>query len=168
MSWSENMAKSEQNLTKMQLEAAALMVLGSSAVAVAKKLKVGTSSIYRWARLPAFKAQLEAGRKEVFSQAVGALKAASGTAVDRLVAIMKAEDLAEARRAATTILELGFRAKELDEFEARILALEAHLAGQGLLYEVSEAFLPATDQLSAARPGARSQGVKKSDARASE
>ncbi|MEN6560087.1 MAG: hypothetical protein ABFD52_04855 [Acidobacteriota bacterium] len=160
--------KTEKPLTKMQLDAVVLLVQGLTAVDAAKKLAVGKSSVYRWAQLPAFKARLEAGRREIFAEATGQLRAASGKAVERLIAIMKSDDLADARLAATTILEFGFRTLEQDEFEARIRALEMNLAGRGLIYEVTEAFLPETEHESNAGPETGGLKVKITDVDESE
>ena len=159
------MAKSERvpekGLTKLQLDAVALILEGNSLAEAARKLRVGTSTLYRWAHTDAFKEQLDAGRRVIFDEAIGRIKAASGKAVDKLVSVMRGPDLAEARKAATTILELGFRSKEMLEFEARIAALERMPPGSGMIYEISEQFFPVMDSASRGLPEDEAGSVEK-------
>lgn len=169
------MGKSNDILTKAQINLAVLMLDGQSVTAAARRLGVSKSAAYRWTKLSAFKERLEEGQRAMFSEAIGQLKAASGKAVEKLVKVMGSVDEGEARRAATTILELGFRAKELDEFEARmsthearILVLETQGPGGEMVYELSERFLPVVMERQSIKDiRAAADRVKKPDARAS-
>lgn len=165
------MGKINGLLTKAQVDLAVLMLEGLSVSAAAKKIGASKSAAYRWTKLPAFVKRLEDGRRTMFAEAIGNLKAASGKAVEKLVNVMGSDDEGEARRAATTILEFGFRAKEIEEFEARIAALEARgpggWPGGGPVYQISERFLPDMERQSTDGLGTAAGSVGKPDAQAS-
>jgi len=152
----KNDTLSRKGLTKKQLQVIVLMLEEHSITAAARKAGIGKSTVYRWLKVPAFKERLESGRRAMFAEAIDALKAAAGKAVDRLVRVVGSKDEGEARRAATTVLELGFRAVEIDEYEGRISALEASVAGSMRRGE--------TDRLTGGFPKAGTHRVRKSGA----
>lgn len=142
-------------LSKKQIEVIRLILNENSITAAARKAGIGKSTVYRWLKRRVFKERLETSRAAVFAEAIAALKAAAGAAVDKLVLIMGSKDEGESRRAATTVLELSFKAVEIDEYETRISTLEDRIAGG------------ATDRGSGGPPKGRPFPGKKSDALAS-
>ena len=94
----------------------------------ARAANVSPGAVYRLLKNPAFAEALEAGRKEVFSDALRRLKGSASVAIDRLVAIIEGKDAEGARKAAGTLLTLSLKAHELIELEATVEELEGLVA----------------------------------------
>ena len=96
----------------------------------ARAAGVDERTLYRWLKDPAFAAVYRSARREATQQALAQLQRQSGEAVKTLVSIMKnARQPAAARiAAAAKVLDLAVKTLELDDFEARLAALEARYA----------------------------------------
>jgi AcrR family transcriptional regulator len=94
----------------------------------ARAAGVSPGAVYRLLKNSAFSAALEAGRKEVFSDALRRLKGSANAAIDRLVGIVEGQDPEEARKAAGTLLAMSLKAHELIEVEGKIAELEGLVA----------------------------------------
>ena len=79
--------------------------------AAATKAGVSEATLQRWLRLPEFQAAYRQSRRELVEGAVGRLQAATGQAVDTLLAVAKngAKD-GDRVRAAVALLDHAFRA----------------------------------------------------------
>src|SRR6516162_1710221 len=81
--------------------------------AAATKAGISEASVQRWLRLPEFQAAYRQARRELVEGAVGRIQAATGQAVDTLLAVAKdgAKD-GDRVRAAVALLEHAFRGVE--------------------------------------------------------
>lgn len=100
----------------------------------AKKIGISEDQLYLWLREdPEFKAQVDKMRSElcerVFKEAIETLKNSMTKAVTTLVALLDRHDYPAVQRAAANdILTHVQKFKELQDFEERILKLEARAA----------------------------------------
>jgi hypothetical protein len=118
-------------------EAAILALLAEPTVAkAAEAVGVSPETLWRWLRLPEFKARYHEARREALNVGLTRLQGAASQAVDVLVAVMAdAEERASTRvSAAKTVLDLAVKIAELQELELRVAALES---GQTARYEVT-------------------------------
>jgi hypothetical protein len=78
--------------------------------AAAAKAGVSEATVQRWLHLPGFQAAYRKARRELVEAAVGRVQAATGHAVDTLLAVAKngAKD-SDRVRAAVALLDYGFR-----------------------------------------------------------
>lgn len=92
----------------------------------AEKAGIGVATLFRWMNDTEFDAQYQEAKNLAFSQAINRLQQSTGKAVDTLNTVMDDADAPPASRvsAAKTILELGIKVREQDEFEKRISELE--------------------------------------------
>lgn len=90
----------------------------------AKLAGVSRETVYRWMREDAFQTALMEARREMRSTAIAELQAATAAAVGALRRNLAAGVPTVEVSAARAILEYGFRAKELEEFESRLAVLE--------------------------------------------
>src|SRR5262249_47963459 len=88
---------------------------------------IGDVTAWRWMKDEGFQDAYRAARREVVQHAITQVQQATGEAVETLCTVMRdAEAPARARvSAARAILETAIKAVELEDLEARIIALEA-------------------------------------------
>ncbi|HBQ26326.1 MAG TPA: hypothetical protein DD791_08030 [Syntrophomonas sp.] len=98
----------------------------------AAKVKIGTTTAFRWLQEPDFQREYQEARKQAVSQAIAQLQQATTHAVATLVEIMSDQEATPASRvsAAKTVLEMSMKAIELDDLANRIERLEQALEGQ--------------------------------------
>ena len=99
-----------QKLTgKQEALIAALLTEPTHAAAVAKA-GVSESTLHRWFHLPEFQAAYRQARRELVEAAIGRIQAATGQAVDTLLAVAKnGEKDGDRVRAAVALLDHAFR-----------------------------------------------------------
>jgi hypothetical protein len=91
----------------------------------AKQAGIALITGRRWLRDPAFLEQFSQVRQESMRHVVARVQQASGQAVDTLCKVQVSSESDAARvAAARTLLDLSFRIQEVEELEARIVALE--------------------------------------------
>lgn len=92
----------------------------------AEKAGIGQATLFRWMQDPEFDEQYRTAKGLAFTQAINRLQQSTGKAVDTLNEVMDDGDAPPASRvsAAKTILELGIKVREQDEFEKRLAELE--------------------------------------------
>lgn len=115
------------NGRKKSYERAALALLEHPTVAeAAHSVEVSETTLYRWMNEVEFQDVYRAARREVVRHSVARLQRACRTAVDTLTDVMEcSESPASARvTAARAVLEMAFKAVELEDIEARVTALE--------------------------------------------
>lgn len=108
-------------------ESAIAALLSAPTVAQAATVAgIGEGTLWRWLALPTFQTQYRAARREVVGHAVARLQAACRAAVDTLESVMANGEAAPASRvsAARAVLEMAFKAVELDDLAVRVEALE--------------------------------------------
>jgi hypothetical protein len=99
----------------------------------AKKTGIGVTTAFRWLQDPEFQEQYREARRMAVSQAISQLQQASSEAVQTLKAVMADEEAPPASRvsAAKTVLEMSFKAVELEDLAQRIEKLEQSLNKDG-------------------------------------
>jgi hypothetical protein len=92
---------------------------------------VGEATLRRWLQQESFQAAYRQARREAIGQAIARLQQVTTTAVTTLEAVMTDPGAKESARvtAARAVLELAIRAVELEDLEARMVALEQVVAG---------------------------------------
>lgn len=116
-----------EELTPQQAQALAALLSGLKVDAVARRVKVDRTTVWRWTQEPAFAAEYAAGRRAAVAQATTMLQAQAAAAVDVLVSLMNDKQLSASirLRAAQTVYEQSVKAIELDDVVQRLEALEA-------------------------------------------
>lgn len=100
---------------------------GQTIVAAAKSAGVSERTVRRRLQEPGFRQEVQATRTQMVSEATGFLARASSGAAATLVHLLKAESEQVRLGAARSILELGARLREGEEFERRLASLEEML-----------------------------------------
>jgi hypothetical protein len=92
---------------------------------------IGEVTAWRWLKDATFQATYREARRQVVQQAIVQVQQATGEAVETLRQVMQAADAPASAKvsAAKTILETAVKAVELEDLEARIVALEAAQKG---------------------------------------
>jgi hypothetical protein len=90
---------------------------------------ISETTLWRWLRDPDFKDAYRKARSDALAQATARLQTLTGAAVEALAEIVGNERVSPHVRlsAASKILEMAFKAAEIDELQARLEKLEAHL-----------------------------------------
>jgi hypothetical protein len=117
----------EKVLTGGQSKVLALLAGGATIEAAASASKVNPATVHAWLKKEPFVGAYKAATSAVIEHATNQLKSATGEAVSTLRAVASDIEAPASSRvsAARTILELAYRAVEIDELAARIEALEA-------------------------------------------
>jgi hypothetical protein len=103
----------------------------SSVPKAAVSLGMSEATIWRRLKDPTFQDALREARREAFSRSIARLEQASSAAVTTLLRIMAdgTKPAATRVRAAVSVLELAFRATELEDIQTRIRHIEEALQG---------------------------------------
>ena len=119
------MAGSTEKLTHKQEEAIIALLTNRSTEDAAKAVNVGARTLYRWLKDPDFEAGLRAARRMAFMQSVARLQQMCSAAVSTLGKVMvdPATPPATKVRAADSILNHSAKAIEIEDIEARVVAL---------------------------------------------
>jgi DNA-binding MurR/RpiR family transcriptional regulator len=108
-------------------EAAIAALLAEPTIeSAAKAAGVSGATLWRWMQEPGFDAEYRRARRASLGQAISQLQAASSAAVKALRAVAEDGAAPPAARvsAARAVLEIGIRAIEVEDLEARISQLE--------------------------------------------
>ncbi|NPV90532.1 MAG: transposase family protein [Firmicutes bacterium] len=110
---------------KMEAAIAALLVAPTIADAAAV-VGVHEQSLWRWLQREDFQERYREAKRQAVNQAVALLQQACSEAVETLRRIMADDEATASARvaAARTVLEMGLKAVEVEELEARITAIE--------------------------------------------
>jgi hypothetical protein len=97
--------------------------------AAASSADISETTLWRWLRDPDFKDAYRKARSDALAQATARLQTLTGAAVEALAEIVGNENVGPHVRlsAASKILEMAYKAAEIDELQARLEKLEAHL-----------------------------------------
>jgi transposase len=120
------MTDNGQKITQRQERAIAVLIASPTIREAAESLRVNEVTLYRWLREREFQAAYRQARREVVAQAVARLQEACSTAVNTLIEVMGDGEAPCSSRvtAAKSVLELAFKAVELEDLDARVTALE--------------------------------------------
>ncbi|QDU23607.1 hypothetical protein [Urbifossiella limnaea] len=113
------------------------LACGATVEAAAKQGGVSERTVYTRLRDPEFQKRVKEARTDLVRRSAGLLSAASGEAVQTLLALMKESAPPSVRLgAAKAVLELGIKVRELAELEAELRELEANIKALGPPREV--------------------------------
>jgi hypothetical protein len=114
--------------TELRQERAIIALLAEPSIeAAAKTAEVSDVTIWRWMKLPEFRAKLRDARRAVVEGAIGRLQAAATEAVETLRRNLTCGTPSTEVRAATVILDQAVRCLELFDLAERVEHLEARL-----------------------------------------
>lgn len=114
-------------LTIKQLRAIHAILQTTSIKKAAEKSGSSKASIHRWLNQPAFKAELDRRRLELFNEGLNLLKLSTKKAALRLLEFLNGKDQSASRWAAREILNFAIRAAEIQDLEQRLERLEDKL-----------------------------------------
>jgi hypothetical protein len=116
-----------------QQEAAIVGLLTQPTIeSAAKHAGISGPTLWRWLQEPEFQAAYRQARRQALGQATAQLQQASTAAVKALRQIIENPKAPPSSRvaAAKTVLELGLKAVEVEEIEARLAAIEQAMEGK--------------------------------------
>jgi len=116
-----------RGLHRKQLKAITAILQTTSIRKAARKAGVGEASIYRWKKMPIFKAELDKRRLELFNDGLNILKLSTKAAAKKLIGFLKSEDLSLVKWATREILNFAIKAAEIQDIEQRLERLEDKL-----------------------------------------
>jgi hypothetical protein len=120
-----------EKLSRKQDQVITALVTCASIPEAAAQCGLADVTLRRWLKQEPFQAAYREARRAVVQHAITQVQRATGEAVETLRSVMQdAEAPASAKvSAAKTILETAVKAVELEDLEARIVALEAAQKG---------------------------------------
>jgi len=123
--------QSAGKLTRKQEALISALLTAPSLAAAAQHAGLSEVTAWRWLKDATFQAAYREARRQVVQQAIVQVQQATGEAVETLRQVMQAADAPASAKvsAAKTILETAVKAVELEDLEARIVALEAAQKG---------------------------------------
>lgn len=115
-----------EKLTRKQESAIAALISEPTVMQAAGKAGVGETTLWRWMKQPEFQSAYRDARRQVMNTAIGRIQDACSQAVETLRAIMQDTEAPASSRvsAAKSILDVAFKAVELQDIEERITQLE--------------------------------------------
>ena len=118
-----------EKLSRKQATFLSALLTAPTLAKAAHQAGIGDVTAWRWMKDEGFQTAYRAARRQVVQHAVVKVQRATGEAVATLRHVMRdAEAPASARvSAARAILETAIKAVELEDLEARIIALEAQV-----------------------------------------
>jgi hypothetical protein len=103
-----------EKLSRRQEVAIAALLTEPTQAAAAAKAGIGEATLRRWLQLPPFRAAYRQASRELVAAAVGRMQAATGEAVDTLLAVAKdGKKDADRVRAAVAVLDHAFKGFDL-------------------------------------------------------
>jgi len=116
-------------LTRRQEHTIAALLTCDTITAAAVQCGIAEATMHRWLKEASFQAAYREARRQVVQHAITQVQRATSEAVATLRTVMRdPNSLASARvSAAKVILETAIKAVELEDLEARIIALEAQV-----------------------------------------
>jgi len=113
-----------RQLTSKQERALLLTLEGKTTRDIAQSLGMSERTVYQWTLNPEFQKQLREEKNKIREAALDRLKQLVGKAVERLEGLLASESDSVKLRACVAILDYTLKAKELEEVEERLTALE--------------------------------------------
>jgi hypothetical protein len=137
-----------QKLTRKQEQAVAALLVEATVQQAAERAGASPSTLKRWLKEPAFLAAYREARREVLEGSIGRLQAATGTAVDALLAVARdGKKDGDRVRAAVALLDHAFRGlAEADALHGNPHAGDASPMDTGDVVQLLAARLRQVDQ----------------------
>jgi len=118
----------DAKLSRKEDQAVAALLTPGTLADAAHAVGIGERTLRNWLKRPTVLAAYRAARRELVQRSIARVQAASGTAVDTIVAVAKdGPKDADRVRAAVALLDHAYRGMELIELETRLLELEQRL-----------------------------------------
>jgi len=118
-------------LTARQRKAIPIVLASRDIMEGCRTAGITTTTWYMWmTRNATFKAEVDHQREAVIREALDRLKAAISEAVEELTALMRAEEKNIRLRACGQVLDYFMKARELEDIERRLSALEKVIDGK--------------------------------------
>lgn len=113
-------------LTRKQDRAILALLTSSTLQDAAKVAGIGEATLWRWLQQEDFQEAYQDARRQAVNQAITRLQQATGEAVETLRNIAKDDEAKDSARvtAARVILELAFKAVEIEDLTGRVEELE--------------------------------------------
>jgi len=120
------MAGHGEKLSRNQEKAIAALLSNTSIPGAAKEVGIGERTLWRWLQIESFQRAYRDARGQVVRQAVAQVQNTMSEAVSTLREIMtNSEAPASARvTAARAIIDMGIKAVEIEDLEARVADIE--------------------------------------------
>ncbi len=125
--------KKQQNnektkLSARQLKAIPVIVASPTYSDGCKTAKINRATLYKWLKIPEFKAELDRQRDEIAAEAFGVLSQGLTKAAETLVGLLDNKDDRLKRLAAKDVIDFIIRHKENEDLDARLKEVEKRLA----------------------------------------
>jgi transposase-like protein len=117
-----------EKLTHKHERAIAALLVAPSVTAAAQQIGVNENTLLRWLKDTAFERAYKEARRAVVQQAIVRMQQLCSKVVTKLEELIDDPDAPASSRvtAMKTVLEMSWKAIELEDLETRIAALEAH------------------------------------------
>jgi len=113
-----------ERLSAKQLQALPHIVVAASDKEGCKAAGISRNTYYKWAKEPAFMAELAKRRDQVVTESLDVLKGHIDKAVAALVGLLKTKNEGLRRQTATNIIDYVLKIKEINEIEKRLDTIE--------------------------------------------
>ena len=115
-----------EKYSRKQDEAVLALITHPSIPEAAKSLNIGDKTLWRWMQKDDFQDAYLKARREIIKQASSQLQASMSEAVNVLKEVMNDNDSPASTRvsAAKIVLDMGLKANEIEDLEARVKKLE--------------------------------------------
>ncbi|MEH7440477.1 hypothetical protein V7182_23805 [Neobacillus drentensis] len=119
----------EQTINPKQEKAIAALLTEPTIQLAAEKAGVGETTLYRWMKEETFDKAFKEARKSALSQTISRLQQTTTDAVNTLKSVMENEEAPASSRvtAAKTVLEMAFKAYELEDLASKVEEMEQYL-----------------------------------------
>lgn len=126
------MKEVNRNLDPKQERAIMALLVEPTIRQAAKSCEVGETTLYRWLQEEEFVKAYRSARKQALAQTISRLQQATTRAVDTLQDIMGDKEAPPSSRvtAAKTVLEMSFKAFELEDLAEKVEELERYIEEQ--------------------------------------
>lgn len=118
-------------LEPKQQQAIIALLTQPTITGAAESIGINPKTLHEWLKQPDFREAYAEARDQTMDQAITRLQQAISKAIDTLIAIMGSDLAKDAARvtAARTILDMAFKAYELEQIAERLTKLEHRLEG---------------------------------------
>ncbi|MDI9390034.1 MAG: hypothetical protein QM402_01665 [Synergistota bacterium] len=118
-------------LEPKQQQAIIALLTQPTITGAAASIGINPKTLHEWLKQPDFREAYAEARDQTMDQAITRLQQAISKAIDTLIAIMGSDLAKDAARvtAARTILDMAFKAYELEQIAERLTKLEQRLEG---------------------------------------
>lgn len=123
-----------QKLSRNQEKAISALLGNASIPEAAKDVGVGERTLWRWLKLDSFKEAYREARSQVVRHGVARVQEGMTLAVNTLKEVMSNSEAPASARvsAAKTIIEMGIKAVEIEDLQARVEGIEKLIKEKGI------------------------------------